>query len=249
MKSISNVAAVIPAAGLGRRMGSGRNKVWLSLNGEPVIGHTLRAFMAVPAVARIVLVVHADEEEIFRTYLENAWPDQAGTRIVLTTGGKERQDSVYRGLQSLEEWPEWSRAGRRLVAIHDAARALLTPQLLEASLAAGWEYGAVGVAVPVKDTIKQVDAAGYVSATPERAALRAIQTPQVFDFETILACYKRLSASGRYFSDDCGVAEACGERVKLIEGSYENLKITTPEDLWLAEAILRRRADADRSGI
>ncbi len=250
MKNIPNIAAVIPAAGLGRRMGSEQNKIRLNLNGEPVIGHTLRTFVATAAVGMIVLAVNAAEKQYFEEYLQSEWPAEARQRIALTIGGKERQDSVYQGLLYLRGWDGWSGGvGRRLVVIHDAARALLTRAILEASIAAGWEYGAVGVAVPVKDTIKQIDAAGFVVGTPERATLRAIQTPQVFDFETILACHERVRMSGGCFSDDCGVAEACGKRVKLIAGSYENLKITTPEDLWLAETILRRRADADRARV
>ncbi len=240
------VAAVVPAAGMGRRMGSALNKIRLSLLGEPVITHTLRVLTSLPELGPIVLAINPSEREYFCEYLKEQWPHEK--RIDLIAGGKERQDSVYQGLRYLKNCPGWPDAGARLVVIHDAARALLTQELLLKAIATGWEYGAVGVAVPVKDTIKQVDPSGFVVATPERSTLWAIQTPQVFDYELILKCYERLMPTGRFFSDDCGMAEACGESVKLVPGSYENFKITTPEDMILAEEIIRRRTDANRSG-
>jgi 2-C-methyl-D-erythritol 4-phosphate cytidylyltransferase len=106
------------------------------------------------------------------------------------------------------------------------------------------------VAVPVKDTIKQIDRSGFVQLTPDRSTLWAVQTPQVFDFELLLSCYQRVSSLNRKFTDDCSVVEYCRYPVKLVEGSYENIKITTPEDLILAEAIIRRRAaGASRTGV
>lgn len=136
-----------------------------------------------------------------------------------------------------------------MVAVHDAARALLTADLLATAVAAGQEYRAAALGVPVKDTIKQVGADGLVVATPERAALWMVQTPQVFDLDLLDQCYRKATAGGLRFTDDCGVVEYFGHPVKLVRGSYENLKITTPEDLLVAEAILRRRKHADWTGV
>ncbi len=244
------IAAVIPAAGSGRRMGEALNKVRLPLNGIPVLTHALRTFLAAdqPAVDRLVLVVSESERNFFEAYLDSEWSDRMD-RIEIVIGGVERQDSVYNGLESLEAWRGWSMAEQRLVIVHDAARALLTRELLSDAIRMGLEFKAVGVAVPVKDTIKQTDETGFVIATPERATLWAIQTPQVFEYDLLLQSYRRAIGAKRYFSDDCGVVEFCGHRVKLIPGSYENIKITTPEDLIIAAEILRRRDDANRAGI
>jgi 2-C-methyl-D-erythritol 4-phosphate cytidylyltransferase len=111
------------------------------------------------------------------------------------------------------------------------------------------EYRAVGIGVPVKDTIKISNTKGFIISTPVRSTLWAIQTPQVFDFDLLVSCYEKVSGLDLDFSDDCGVVEYCGLPVKLVPGSYENIKITTPEDLIFSEAILRRRTDANRAGI
>jgi 2-C-methyl-D-erythritol 4-phosphate cytidylyltransferase len=250
LNGLLKTAAVIPAAGIGRRMGEAVNKVRLPLNGIPVLTYTLRTFLAGnrPAVDRLVLVVNESERDFFRDYLESEWSDRLN-RIEIVIGGDQRQDSVYNGLESLETWRGWSMAEQRLVIVHDAARALLTRELLSDAIRMGLEFKAVGVAVPVKDTIKQTDEAGFVVATPERSTLWAIQTPQVFEYDLLLQSYRRVIGKERCFSDDCGVVEFCGHRVKLIPGSYENIKITTPEDLIIAAEILRRRDDANRAGI
>ena len=247
MNNEFQVAAVIPAAGRGQRMKADTNKVWLPINGQTILFHTLQAFQKVSVIEKIVLVVKAEEIKAFRRFLDQN-EAQLCLDISLVIGGTERQFSVENGLKFLQTWPGW-RSARRLIVIHDAARALVTPDLLQESINACLEFHAVGVGVPVKDTIKQVDQDRYVQETPERSSLWAIQTPQVFDFDLVLKCYERVSGLPKSFSDDCGIVEYCGNRVKLIMGSYENFKITTPEDLVLAEAVLRRRTDANRTGI
>lgn len=244
MKNPFEVGAIIPAAGSGKRMNASINKIRLTLLGRTVLERTLETFLASEFIAIVVLVVKAEEKALLQSQTSQL-ASQFGKELVLVDGGEERQESVANGLNYLKQWPRWKER-KRLVAIHDAARPLLTPELLKQSLMAGLEYGAVGIGVPLKDTIKQVDADGMVIATPDRAGLWGIQTPQVFDLDLLFECYQKASASGRIFTDDCGVVEYCGQPVKLIPGSYENLKITTPEDLILAEAILRRREDADR---
>jgi 2-C-methyl-D-erythritol 4-phosphate cytidylyltransferase len=238
-ESKAKVAAIIPAAGSGRRMRAECNKVWLELNGSSILAHTLKVFQAAAVIDRIVLVINPAEFERFAIFLR----EQAGSRrcpVDLAFGGAARQDSVANGLKFLKQQFGWGQ-NRDLVVVHDAVRVLLTEALLTAAIEMAVEYRAVGVGTPVKDTIKQVDRDGLVVATPKRESLWAIQTPQVFDFELLDECYRKAAALDLKFTDDCGVVEYFGHPVKLMFGSYENLKLTTPEDLILAETILRRR--------
>lgn len=232
--------AVIPAAGSGRRMGAGINKIWLTLEGESIISRTIGAFEKVSAIGLIVLAMNPTEFPQFERFLAAHAP---GCPVQLVEGGCTRQRSVYNALEAAALWPGWRPGLKRLALIHDAARALVTRDLLVRSLEAGLEYQAAAVAVPVKDTIKQVDESGFVVTTLDRSTLWAVQTPQVFDFDLIHSCHRRLAGMKREFSDDCGLVEYCGYRVKLIPGSYENLKLTTPEDLTMAMAILKRRRE------
>jgi 2-C-methyl-D-erythritol 4-phosphate cytidylyltransferase len=251
----AQIVAVIPAAGSGRRMNANVNKIWLPLCGQTVLDHTLKVFQKSQSIDHIVLAVNQAEIRDFERFIQTnpvtgppseslagiSQREFAG--ISLVAGGAERQQSVANALQFLKSWPGWSNRSERLVVIHDAARALLTFELLERAISAGLEYKAAGVGVPVKDTIKQVNADGLVAATLDRSRLWAIQTPQAFHFDLILSCYEKVSRLPSNFSDDCGVVEYCGHPVKLIEGSYENLKITTPGDLIMAGAILRARGN------
>jgi 2-C-methyl-D-erythritol 4-phosphate cytidylyltransferase len=248
MQSSVPIVAVIPAAGSGRRMNANINKIWLPLGGRNVLSYTLQVFLASEFIQHIILVVNPAEMEDFERFLDREAGDlvpafQAkSSKITLVAGGDYRQQSVANALQFLKSWPGWSGEEKRLVVIHDAARALLTHELLEKSIQAGLQFGAAGIGVPVKDTIKQVNPDGLIIATPDRSTLWAIQTPQVFDYHLITICYDQAAGILPQFSDDCGIVEYCGHPVKLLEGSYENLKITTPEDLLIAEAILQARA-------
>lgn len=243
---VDKVAAIIPAAGVGKRMKAGMNKVWLTLNGEPVLSHTLKVFQASGRIGRIVLVVNEPELPEFEKYLLHH-KRLFQVPVDLVAGGAERQDSVANGLNFLKIH---AACGEKyeLVLVHDAARALLTPEVLEIAIDAGYKYRAAAVGVPVKDTIKEVDSDGMVVDTPERDALWAVQTPQVFDFDLLYTSYWQAMELGLRFTDDCGVVEYFEHPVQLVLGSYDNLKITTPEDLVVAEAILRRRNNANWAG-
>jgi 2-C-methyl-D-erythritol 4-phosphate cytidylyltransferase len=219
----------------------------LPLLGRSVLEHTLEVFLVSDLIKILVLAVKTDEKDGVYNQIAGI-ANKYGKKIVLVDGGKERQESVANGLEYLKRWTGW-KAKKRLAAIHDAARPLLTEKLLRQSIMAGLDYGAVGIGVPLKDTIKQINSEGLVVDTPDRSNFLGIQTPQIFDLDLLLECYQKVKESDLLFTDDCGVVEYCGHPVKLIPGSYENLKITTPEDLILAEAILRRRENADRSGI
>jgi 2-C-methyl-D-erythritol 4-phosphate cytidylyltransferase len=238
--------AIIPAAGNGHRMNAGVNKIWLPLVGRSILERVLRAFQDCQAIAHTAVVVNSSEKQKIVDFT-NQNEEIDADKFTIITGGSERQDSVASGLDFFKNWAGWY-AEREIVLIHDAARALVTSKIITTSIEQCLIYNAVGVAVPVKDTIKQIDSDGFVRLTPDRSTLKAVQTPQVFDFKLLSDCYQQVSKLNREFTDECSVVEHCGYPVKLIEGSYENLKITTPEDLAVAETIIRRRGSANWTG-
>lgn len=216
--------AVIVAAGASRRM-AGVDKTWAVVHGQPLVAHTLRVFARSPHIDVLVLVV-APERMAEGQALVAAAGVQRGSVVA---GGARRRDSVLAGLMALP-------ADCAIAVIHDGARPLVTEAILLAGLQAVAETGAAVAGVPVKDTIKRVDAAGFVAETPDRAALYAIQTPQVFDRALILAAH-RAADPALDASDDALLAEALGHRVRIFPGAYTNLKITTPEDLAVLQAL------------
>ncbi|MCI8514177.1 MAG: 2-C-methyl-D-erythritol 4-phosphate cytidylyltransferase [Lachnospiraceae bacterium] len=226
-------AAVIVAAGRSSRMHSEIPKQYLSLSGKPVLCYSVEAFQKAGA-DRIVVVVSPGEIEHCRTGVLAPF---GLADVVMTEGGKERHDSVYQGLLKAE--------GCDYVWIHDGARPLVTEEILRRTLAAAVEGGACVAAMPVKDTIKEADGAGFVAGTPDRSRLWAVQTPQTFAYDTIRAAHEarlRDNEGGAPVTDDGMLVERYLRLpVKLVEGSYRNLKITTEEDLILAEALLRGR--------
>lgn len=221
------VSVIIPAAGSGKRMGGGTAKQFLPLRGEPVLVHTVRLFSQSPLVDEIIIA--ASDLEATRA-LVGALPKV--THIV--PGGAERQDSVWAALQAVHSRP-------RIVAVHDAARPLLPPSVLEGVLRAAAEHPAQVVAVRVKDTIKQVTRDGVVAATPDRSSLWAVQTPQVFWAELLLHAFRRAQADGFVGTDDASLVERLGLPVHVFPGSPANIKLTTPEDFRVAEALWEGR--------
>jgi 2-C-methyl-D-erythritol 4-phosphate cytidylyltransferase/2-C-methyl-D-erythritol 2,4-cyclodiphosphate synthase len=221
--------AVIVAAGRGRRMGAPGNKVFLPLGGRPILAHTLAAFEACAAVEAVAVVVAPGERERAAEICA-----AAGCRKVtaIVEGGAERQDSVRAGLAALDTDG---------VLVHDAARPLVTPERIDACRRAAEAHGAAALAVPVKDTIKVADDEGWIVATPERRTLWAVQTPQAFVRAELAEAHRLALADGVAATDDAMLLERLGRRVAVVEGDYGNLKITTPEDLWLAERLLARR--------
>ena len=222
------VCAVIAAGGQGKRMNSNVSKQFLTIKGHPILYYTLNKFEKMKILNEIILVVPpADvkytKEQIIKKY------GFKKTRIV--EGGKERQDSVYNGLKALPKDVD-------IVVIHDGVRPFIPVKIIENSIEAAAECDAVGVAVPVKDTIKVVDDKSIVKTTPDRKALWAIQTPQTFKYDVIMKAYEKAMEDGFYGTDDTVLVERMGLPVKIIEGSYENIKITTPEDIIFAEAFV-----------
>lgn len=225
------ITAIILAAGSGRRMNSAVPKQYLLLDGRPVLYYTLRAFEE-SAVTDIVLVIGADEIEYCRQEFMEKYRLSKITAVV--AGGRERYHSVYEGLKAA--------AGSDYVLIHDGARPFVTADVIARSIEAVKVSGACAAGMPVKDTIKVVDADGLVKETPVRSTLWQIQTPQSFSCPLITRAYKEMIASGRESSvtDDAMVLERMtGQRVRVIEGDYCNIKITTPEDLLVAEAYIK----------
>lgn len=222
-------AAVIVAAGSSRRM-EGRDKLWIPLAGRITLARTIDVFEAASIIDTIVLVVNPERLTGASSLCQHeGWRKIA--RIV--GGGPRRQDSVRIGLDALAE----TAPATRWVMIHDGARPLITPTILEAGLQAAQEYQAAVPAVPVKDTIKHVTQ-GFVHTTPDRAQLWAVQTPQVFSFPLIYHAHHAPQAQAQV-TDDAALLERLGQRVAVFPGSYTNIKITTQEDLLIAEALLK----------
>ncbi len=227
---LSKVVAIIAAAGQGKRMGASGNKQYLILRDKPMLAHTLILFQQSKLIHKIILVV--GPEEI--SYCEGELVDRYSlSKAVVIPGGKERQDSVYLGLQQVGD--------ADLVVVHDGARPLLTEDNLEKVVFAAKEQGAAILAVRVKDTIKIVDDQGLVVSTPPRNRLWAVQTPQAFQRELLQQAYEQAQRIGFYGTDEASLVELLQVPIKVIEGSYENLKVTTREDLSVAEAIMQRR--------
>lgn len=222
-------AAVIVAAGSSRRM-EGRDKLWLPLAGRITLARTIDVFEASPLIDTIVLVLNAERvSDATALSRQESWRKIA--RIV--AGGLRRQDSVRLGLDALAEVApatEW-------VMIHDGARPLVTPAILEAGLKAAQEYQAAIAAIPVKDTIKQAQQ-GWIHTTLDRSQLWAIQTPQVFSFPLIHHAHHTPLADTDV-TDDAALLEQLGQRIAIFPGSYTNIKITTQEDLLIAEALIK----------
>ncbi len=220
--------AVLVAAGSASRMG-GIDKVMADLQGEPMIVHTVRAFQNSNVIREIVIVTRPDLISCVMGLCRNF--DKV-TAVV--AGGKDRQESVERGLSVLSEKV-------KLAAIHDGARPLVTETVIDRTVRAAHTYGAAAPGVPVKDTVKIVQG-GVVQSTPDRKALQAVQTPQVFDAAMLRGALQKSRQDKMEITDDCSAVEHMGFSVKMVEGDEENIKVTTPIDLKIARMILEGRA-------
>jgi 2-C-methyl-D-erythritol 4-phosphate cytidylyltransferase/2-C-methyl-D-erythritol 2,4-cyclodiphosphate synthase len=221
------VVAVIVAAGRSTRM-AGLDKQFALVEGRPLLFHTVEVFEASPLISEYVIVLNEDNLMRGRA-LAYEMGLQKLKRIV--PGGSRRQDSVWAGLQAFEANPPgW-------VMIHDGARPFITPQILTDGLAAAQEHGAAVAAVPVKDTIKLVDETGLVASTPARDLLWAIQTPQIFSYSAICEAHRQAIVRNLDVTDDAMLLELMGQPVKVYRASYNNFKVTTPEDLVIARQL------------
>jgi 2-C-methyl-D-erythritol 4-phosphate cytidylyltransferase len=222
-------SAIIAAAGSSRRM-EGRDKLWTPLAGRIILARTIDVFEASPIIDNIVLVLNSERlDDVTKLCQQEGWSKITS----IMEGGIRRQDSVRNGLDSLAKLAPTT----QWVMIHDGARPLVTPDILEAGLKTAQECYAAIAAVPVKDTIKQV-LQGWISSTLDRSQLWAIQTPQVFSFPLIHHAYQTAPLQ-QEFTDDAALLEYLGKRVAIFNGSYRNIKITTQEDMLIAEALIK----------
>jgi 2-C-methyl-D-erythritol 4-phosphate cytidylyltransferase len=227
---------IIPAAGQGKRMRAGKNKVLLQLIEMPILIHTLRVFESDEACEGIILAISAGDQEHFSSLLKEYRIKKVTALVV---GGKERQHSVYNGLQAAKD--------EGIVLVHDAARPFITSRVIHELVAVAKQDGAAVVAVPVKDTIKKVDQFEVVE-TIERSSLWAIQTPQAFRVSLLKEAHDLAAAQQFLGTDEASLVERLKVPVKIVEGDYNNIKLTTPEDLYFAEAIIKQR-DYQKRGV
>ena len=225
---MGQVVAIVAAAGKGIRMGLKGGKQFVYLAGKPVLAHTLLALEASSEIDGIIVVTAGHQ-------VASGWQvvDEyaIGKVQAVIPGGESRQASVWAGIRHVTDDTE-------IVVVHDGARPLVDVALIDATIAGARLHGATGLAVPVKDTIKVKDAAGFVASTLPRDSLWAMQTPQAFHYSILWEAHAKAMAEGRTGTDDCMLVESLGRPVQLIEGSYRNLKLTTREDLLLARALL-----------
>ena len=222
-------SVVIVSAGRGSRMKADINKQFLKLKRKEVIAHTIDKFYNNTNIDEIVVVVKEDEAEFFR---KNIIEKYGYKNIKIAFGGEERQDSVFNGLKAVNKDCD-------IVLVHDGARPFVTDEIIKNSIECAKKNKCVIVGVPVKDTIKIINKDNEVCDTPNRSTLWSIQTPQVFEYSSIIKAHQRAKEENYYGTDDSMLMEHFGYNVKVVEGSYNNIKITTPEDLKIGEEILK----------
>jgi 2-C-methyl-D-erythritol 4-phosphate cytidylyltransferase len=228
---LKKIYALIPAAGMGKRMGAGSNKQYLLLDGVPILAHTIRLFQEAPFIAGIYVVSPEQEIPFCRSEVVERYGFSKVRAIV--AGGAERQHSVQNGLEAMHGVEKDD-----LVLIHDGVRPLVPLEVLEKAAAAADQFGGAVVAVPVKDTVK-VARDGIITETPPREQLWLAQTPQAFRYGLIRNAYASAAAEGFLGTDDASLMERLGWELRIVLGDYRNIKITTPEDMLLAEAFLK----------
>ena len=222
---MSNVALVL-GAGSGTRMKSEKSKLLLEIAGKTVLERSVEAFLSISDVDEVIVTAREQDIDEFSRLLNDE-------RVSFVIGGATRQESVKNAVETIED--------AELIIIHDGARPLISENDIENTIIAAKDFGAAAVGVPVKDTIKVIDSDNVVIDTPDRSTLFAVQTPQIFDFRHYKAALEKAQSDGKDFTDDCQLIEYVGGKVKMVAGSYTNIKITTPDDLPLAESIINQQ--------
>ena len=223
------ISAIILAGGKGKRMGSAISKQFIDIKGKPIIYYTLKKFSANKKIDNIIVVLPEDEVKYFKENILKKYELRINKIVI---GGKERQDSVYNALKSLKN------SSTDIVLIHDGARPFISERIINEGIKFAEIYGAAAPGVMPKDTIKVKNEKNFSVDTPNRANLVSIQTPQVFKFDEILECHEKIRYNGEKVTDDTMVVEKYGYSVYLYDGEYTNIKVTTPEDLILAERLI-----------
>ena len=223
------IGVVIPAAGSGRRMGLAERKQYIRVGGKPLLLHTLEAFDHIRAVKSIVVVVPAADVASVTAMVRRA---RAGNVHAVVPGGAERQDSVWCGLQAFATPPD-------IVLVHDAVRPLVAGRVIRAVARAAAAHQAAVVGVRVKDTIKVEEPSGFYARTIDRSALWAVQTPQGFRWELLLHAHRKAREDGFVGTDEASLVERLNLPVRIVEGDYDNIKVTTPEDLAICRFLMK----------
>ncbi|QGM98775.1 bifunctional 2-C-methyl-D-erythritol 4-phosphate cytidylyltransferase/2-C-methyl-D-erythritol 2,4-cyclodiphosphate synthase [Methylocystis parvus] len=221
----TEIAILVVAGGRGSRAGEGLPKQYRELAGETVLARTLRALRVGAPRARLKVVIHPDDRELYANSIAELNPAEQAALSEPALGGPSRQESVRNGLEAIAQ-----EGAPAIVLIHDAARPFADPALIARAIDAANAHGAAAPGVALNDTVKEIDAGGFVFATPDRARLRAVQTPQSFRFPLILDAHRAAAAAERELTDDAMVAEAAGHAVFVFPGDLANFKLTTPED-------------------
>ena len=222
-------SAIIVAAGDSTRMGYKLSKQLIPLNGRAAIEYSLKAFQSCDAIDEIIVVARSSDIDDIAAIAFNFRKVSA-----VTSGGSTRMESVRRGMKACDKRASY-------YAIHDGARVLITPKEIEKALAAAYESGAATLGTPVTDTVKIIGDDGVISSTPDRSSMWAVQTPQVFEKELYKRAMNNAVENNLEVTDDCSMVEALGESVHIVKGEYSNIKLTTPVDITIAEALLAKR--------
>ena len=222
------VSAIVLAGGKGKRMGSAVSKQFIHINDKPILYYTLKKFLNCNSIDKVVLVLPKDEIEYC---IENVLDKYDLNVDEIVVGGKERQDSVYNGLQECKD--------SEVVLVHDGARPFVSENIILKGIRYAREYGATAPGVMPKDTIKVKNAEGFSIDTPNRADLVAIQTPQSFKYDLIMKCHEKIKRDNISVTDDTMVLENYGHKVYIYDGEYTNIKVTTPEDIVIAEYLAK----------
>jgi 2-C-methyl-D-erythritol 4-phosphate cytidylyltransferase len=229
-----NVAVIIPAAGVGRRMHQNLPKQYLSLGGKPILAHTLTIFEQLPEITEITVVAQPAALDYCQQQVISPFGFKKVLRLV--PGGKERQDSVYNALKVLHRQNDWD-----LILVHDGVRPLVTPDEVRRVVRAAKQHGAAILALPAQDTVKKVNRQGRIQKTLNRRDIWLAQTPQAFQAALVWRAFVEAYSREFYGTDEASLVEALGVPVYVEAGSAFNIKVTTPEDLVLAEAIYQLR--------
>jgi len=239
------IAAIIAAAGIGKRMGRQTPKPYLPLAGKPILAHTLEVFEKTGGVDEVTLVVHPQELDYCQDQVLSRFTFKKVLRLV--PGGKERQDSVYHALKVLQKEDDLE-----IVLVHDGVRPFITPDQIHRVIDEARRHGGAVLGLPAQDTLKRVDPEGHIRQTLERKDIWQIQTPQAFQAPLLWRAFVEAYSRNHYGTDEASLVEELQHPVVVVPGSPLNLKITTPDDLQMAEALLplmRRKKRASRSGV
>lgn len=220
---------IIPAAGQGKRMGAGKNKLFLEISDIPVFIHTLKVFEKDKYCHKIWLVTNLQDQKEMEYLIKKYHITKVPSIIV---GGEERQNSVYNGVKHIK-------SDKGIVLVHDAARPFVNLVQIHQLVESATKCGAAVLAVPIKDTVKKIKD-NTVVETVERSSLWAIQTPQAFRISILREAHEKAILDGYLGTDDASLVERLGQEVKIVTGNYDNIKLTTPEDLYFAEAIIQK---------